>query len=507
MNRLFARTLTPLLLVGALTPALAAEPSASAAPASADARLIELLVEQGVISRAKADAYLKDSKDAKDAPSAAGAPVRVPYVPGFVRDEIKSELRAELKAQAEREGWAGPGAVPDWVRRISFDGDLRVRYQRDDFASNNAIDLSVSDTNRNRSLTLLNTSVDRQRLRVRGRFGLTAIVDDSWSVGLRLSTGSATDPLSENQTLGTSGNRLPVAFDRAYVRYRSGEAFNVVAGRIGNPWFGTDLVWASDLGFDGVAAQWTPQLSADTRAFATLAALPIQEVELSNRDKWLFGAQVGADAVKVIGDAGAKVGLGFYKYANVVGRKDPAGGTLNEFTAPGFAQKGNTYYDINSDATRPNATLFGLASDYRLLNLTAALDVPLAPGISLLPTLDLVRNLGFERAAVSARVGEDVAPKTRGQLLRVAIGSHSIAKVGDWQVSVSHKRVERDAVLDAYTDSDFHLGGTDAKGFILGGSYGVGRNAALTARILSAKAIDGPPLDINVMQLDLSVRF
>ena len=64
-----------------------------------------------------------------------------------------------------------------------------------------------------------------------------------------------------------------------------------------------------------------------------------------------------------------------------------------------------------------------------------------------------------------------------------------------------------DAVLDAFTDSDFHLGGTDTKGYILGGSFGIDKNTWFTMRWLSADPIDGPPLSIDVLQADLNARF
>jgi hypothetical protein len=67
--------------------------------------------------------------------------------------------------------------------------------------------------------------------------------------------------------------------------------------------------------------------------------------------------------------------------------------------------------------------------------------------------------------------------------------------------------VERDAVLDGFTDSDFRLGGTDAKGYILGGSYGVAKNVSTTARLLSADSVSGAPLSVDVIQFDLLVRF
>jgi hypothetical protein len=62
-------------------------------------------------------------------------------------------------------------------------------------------------------------------------------------------------------------------------------------------------------------------------------------------------------------------------------------------------------------------------------------------------------------------------------------------------------------VLDAFTDSDFHLGGTNAKGWILGGSYGITDNTYVSARYMTADEIDGPTLGIDVVQVDLNTKF
>jgi hypothetical protein len=482
--------------------------------------LISMLVEQGVLSRERADLLLAEAtlpaktSAAAAAPAAASAPgeaapvpagtVRVPYIPAFVRKEIKDELRAELIAQAGKDGWAGPGAVPEWVRRVQWYGDLRVREQYDNFITGNAPAYNVTATNQARSIVLLNTTEDRTRSLVRARVGLAAAIDENWTTDVRLTTGSTTSPVSSNQTLGTYDNRYTVALDRANIRYRRGGSLNAVAGRFGNPWFGTDLVWANDLSFDGLAVQWLPELGKSTRAFVTLAASPVQEVELSNADKWLLGAQVGLDANHILGEASAKLGLAFYDYRNIVGQASPTGSAINEFTAVQFAQKGNTYYNISSDANKP---LLGLASDFHLVNLTGALDVPLVAGKHVLLTGDFVKNVGYKRAATSARVGVDVAPKTTGWLLRGGFGDAEVSRAGTWQLFSAYKHVERDAVLDAFTDSDLRLGGTDAKGYTLGGSYGLGRDTAATLRLMSADSISGAPLSIDVLQLDLAVRF
>jgi hypothetical protein len=77
----------------------------------------------------------------------------------------------------------------------------------------------------------------------------------------------------------------------------------------------------------------------------------------------------------------------------------------------------------------------------------------------------------------------------------------------DWQLSLAYRYLEKDAVLDAYTDSDFHLGGTNNKGFILGAQYGLGKNAWLSARWLSSNEISGLPLAVDVVQVFFNAKF
>ncbi len=60
---------------------------------------------------------------------------------------------------------------------------------------------------------------------------------------------------------------------------------------------------------------------------------------------------------------------------------------------------------------------------------------------------------------------------------------------------------------DAFTDSDFHLGGTNAKGYFIGGAFAPYRNVTIGGRWLSANEIVGDPFAIDVLQLDLNVAF
>ena len=81
------------------------------------------------------------------------------------------------------------------------------------------------------------------------------------------------------------------------------------------------------------------------------------------------------------------------------------------------------------------------------------------------------------------------------------------AQFNDWQLSLAYRYLEADATVDAFTDSDFHLGGTNNKGFILGAQYGLGKNTWLSARWMSSNEISGLPLAVDVLQLYFNAKF
>ena len=63
--------------------------------------------------------------------------VRVPYISETVKNEIRDQLRQEVFAQAKSERWAEPGTLPEWLDRIVWEGDLRLRYQGENFQPGN----------------------------------------------------------------------------------------------------------------------------------------------------------------------------------------------------------------------------------------------------------------------------------------------------------------------------------------------------------------------------------
>lgn len=497
-------------------------------------QLVDLLVKRGVLSREdvaplvsqaeRAGAASQSAPQAQTAVAAAASAsasqpadpkgvVRVQYVPDFVRQQIRDEVKQEVLTQAHQERWGEPGALPDWLSRISFDGDIRLRYQLDRFPEDNLTNAAYQQFQQI-GQNVNNTTESRDRLRLRARFGLQAKVTDDITAGLRLATGDVgkgSDPNSTNQTLGNYFSRGTIGVDRAYLQYKPTDWLAVSGGRIANPYFSpTDLVWNENLGLDGLAFQATPQLAAG-QGFLTVGAFPLQDIEPSSttsaRSKWLLGYQAGAGWPLASGGS-VRVGAALFDYKRVEGTPNPNPTNTTgpyDLSAPLFRQKGNDLFDINQGQT--TTQIWGLASRFRELNLSGSLDLATLAPTHVIVDADYVRNLGFKQSEILNRTGQLLDPQTKGYQAKLTIGAAKLAQRGDWQVFTGYRYLEADAVVDAFTDSDFHLGGTNAKGYFLGSRWGLGKGSYLGARWLSSKEITGLPLSIDTLQIDLATPF
>lgn len=103
--------------------------------------------------------------------------------------------------------------------------------------------------------------------------------------------------------------------------------------------------------------------------------------------------------------------------------------------------------------------------------------------------------------------------KSTGYQYKLTVGMPQLKEARDWQVSMAYRYIGSDAVVDAFTDSDFGGGGTNLKGYVLGLQYNVDRNATVGLRWMSADQIDSfaPGADykfsLDVLQADVNVRF
>ncbi|HAJ72058.1 MAG TPA: hypothetical protein DCO68_08255, partial [Methylophilaceae bacterium] len=402
------------------------------------------------------------------------------------------------------------------IDRVTFNGDIRLRYEHDGFDNGNASITALNNVNRNANIA--NSTEDRDRFRLRARLGADVEANSWLKGGLRLTTGLITDPVSPNQTEGASQGKYTLGLDRAYLAASPLPWVSVQGGRFANPFFHTDLMWDPDLAFDGVAATFKPKINDAFSSETTVGAFPIDEIQASEvnkaQDKWLYALQTG---IKWQGQnkSSARIGLAYYDYENVEGQPSPFGTTLYDAGIPAFRQKGNNTFVVNAANTpAAGSEKYGLASKFKLIDVTGQVDLMTFDPVHVTLTGDYVRNIGFDRAEIKKRTGADFAEETDGYQVRLDVGQNSFnggssveVKPNDWQVSFAYKRLEADSVLDAFTDSDFHLGGTDAEGWVIGGNYAIDKNAWVNARYYSADSITGPNLSIDVLMLDFIAKF
>ncbi|GAC1660210.1 MAG: putative porin [Steroidobacteraceae bacterium] len=501
--------------------------------------LLQGLVERGVLTKEQAQAMVKAAQDKASTDAAAAAQqekteteagaVRVPYVPQIVKDEIRRQVAADLAPQVTRqvvqeaksEQWGVPAALPEWIRSVKLSGDVRVRGEGDVFAADNVRDtyLNFNAVNaaggiaRAGQAAFLNSNVNRYYLVGRLRLNLDADLSSGWGAGARLATGSLVNPDSTNQVLGQYGNRYQTDVDLAYITWggqsSSGrQQLRFWGGKFPNPFLSTNIVWSTEVTFEGLALGYRLGLRDGTDAptvFATAGAIPVQEIALSQNDKWLYAGQLGLD-VQPTPASHVRFGAAYYYYDHIHGTRNALNDNTLDYTAPVYLQKGNTLFDIRND-TDPTTNLFALAADYHLLDAVVAADWYTAPGYRLNLTADYVRNVGYKQAAVANRVGFPVPPRVTGYQAEVSFGSDALDRSRAWRAFLAYKSIERDAVLDAFNDQDFHLGGTDAKGYLVGADLALTRNVWARLRYISANPIDGPPLGIDTWQLDLNARF
>lgn len=417
---------------------------------------------------------------------------------------------------------------------------------------------------------ILNTTADRQFFRVRARIGIDARVDEDLGIGLRIATGDNDGPVSTNQALGGYMAKKDLWLDRAYMDFTPLAGGKLTLGRMPNPFRQPELVWDEDVNLDGAVVSYERPVFDEVKLFGLAGAFPLDFIgqdapstalgddkSSSKQNKWLFAGQIGARweaADRFLLESNAA----YYHYMGVEGVISPS--CLNiadycrlDFKRPGFMQRGNTLFALrdtvtNDPSNQDSPQYYGLASQFHILALAASADWQVDEALHIRLGGQFARNIGFDytdmrRRAANPQTGVSqlvnnlepcrvalvggICPPgavaalsgNDAWLVRATIGTLDLGSRGDWSVSpipiaagawsisASYRRIAPDALLDAFVDSDFHLGGTNARGYTLSGSYAIRRNTLLTLRWLSADEVVGPQLRADVLHADVAVKF
>jgi hypothetical protein len=292
-------------------------------------------------------------------------------------------------------------------QNLTIGGDLRYRHE--------LIDMEGKDM--------------RTRQRIRTRLNLQTKVHDDVKIGVQLASGSG-DPVSTNQTLtnGFSGKQINI--DEAFFEWqpRSFHGFAMVGGKVKNPLFipgNTELLWDNDLKPEGLSLGYS-----GTRGPVTLfthASYFWVEERKADKDAILLEGQAGVNYTSSI--AQVIFGCGYFDYQNAknypptYNPKDGLGNSVDS--------KGNYRYDYK------DLEFFGELNP-----------VGLAGNVSIF--FDFVSNIAKN------------VDKNQAWLAGFVIGK--CKKPGSFDFRYSFRYLEKDALVGAFTDSDFNDGRTDGKG-------------------------------------------
>ncbi|MBD3335225.1 MAG: hypothetical protein GF355_06885 [Candidatus Eisenbacteria bacterium] len=314
-----------------------------------------------------------------------------------------------------------------------LDADFRFRYERIDQEGREAY--------------------DRHRIRV--RLGLEGAAGDHAHYTVRLASGSA-DPISTNQTLGGGFSTKRIFLDRAFAGIRPPlvRGLELLAGKMASPFMrpgGSQLLYDGDLSPEGVAGTYRHVLGR-LSLFGAGSGFVVEN-RRQDDDAFLYGAQAGFTYAPEGTAWKATAGASLYAYTEIEGTPAAAGDPVFD---PAY---GNSTSMVDSVVV--------IAAGFTLVEafFEAELELEDMGGLRKLPVLlygDLVKNTEPEEEATGWMAGVLVRP---------------------WKLKLgyNYRRLERDAVLAAFSDSDFAGGGTNAEGHQL---------------IAGAKLLQG--LDLNV---------
>jgi Putative porin len=221
----------------------------------------------------------------------------------------------------------------------------------------------------------------------------------------------------------------------------------------------------------------------------------------------MLGAQTGVNLRFADGNDHLRVAGAYYDFLNVTGRLNAPDSVLLNYTAPAFVQNGNTMFDIANSTTASGVNLFALAAHFRIADLALRYDHDISR-YSLGLSAEASRNIGYDLPQIEALTGQPFSSKQdQGYVAEVSFGDPNVDRWGRWRAALGYRYVQSDAVLDAWTDADFHEGGTNALGYYFWASVGLAPSTWVRLRYMSANEINGPRYGLDIVQLDVNTRF
>ena len=439
--------------------------------------LINKLVEKGILSHSEADELLTEMQQEGDKQ----------------KEEIKQAASEAAKTEAQTSM-----SVPDWVKKMNFHGDLRLRH-----------DTQWRDEP--------NQSYSRNRERYRLRFGFKTKATETTEVGVRLASGSGFQNTT-NQSFDEHARGKQIFIDRVYASWKAADFLKIVGGKQENPLFTTPLVWDPDVNPEGISESFVFNISNRTNLFLNLGQWFIEEIDLKNEsdsDPTLLAYQIGTE-IKATDKVKLTFAGTYYDFMNMdeIRWKTDLLGDEEEFI--GYNHKYGQQMIFDNDKKLVNE--FGCFELGAKAEIKDVLPVPVYLFGNYIYNADADINDLMTNGVDPGPGGDSSDPadllryggddRDTGWLIGFSIGNKK--KKGDWYAQYHYQVLEDYAFPAVFVDSDFHGGGTNNQGHYVQGQYFLldnvqaGATGFFTERESESK--DGKK-DEDRIQLDMVINF
>lgn len=337
-----------------------------------------------------------------------------------------------------------------WAAKTQFKGDVRFRQEtvKNDGVSNTG-------------------DQDRQRIRV--RLGAYTEINPQVDTGIRIATGNNNDARSTNQSLEGNFSKKDIWLDQGYVDYHPTAIKNLhlIGGKMAQPWVSMgDIIWDNDINPEGLALTYKYPLGSTAELFGSAGHYTLQdnvdgEGKQFRHDLRLYAGQLGA------------------RFAITDNLKMTLGGSV-------YA------YDNDEDTATLAVNGNSAGEEFKVYEGFGQIDIG---------------GLPMPLSLYGQVANNDSASNDQDMAWLAGVKT----KVFGFGVDYNYRDVQRNAVVGAFTDSDFANGFTGARGSKLKVSYELDKNFALGATYFMADSdyTNATLRDskINTLQLDAEAKF
>ncbi|ARB27910.1 putative porin [Pseudomonas tolaasii] len=417
------------------------------ASAAVDAKLLDMLKANGQITAAQ---YTElQAELAKDQ--------KEKQIAQQAQQETNEQIAATAKKTTELSSFDQKLA---WAAKTQFKGDVRFRQE--------TVKIQGESNNGGR---------DKDRQRIRARLGAYTEINSQVDTGIRIATGSSDDARSTNQDQDNYFDKKSIWLDLGYIDYHPDQIKNlhVIGGKMLQPWVNMgDVIWDSDINPEGLALTYKYPLGSSAELFGSIGNYNLKD-------------NVDGDGVQFRHDLRLTSGQLGTRFSVTDNLKMTLGGSV-------YAYQNDKDSRCTTTTTPCALAVNGNSADnqFRLYEGFAQADIG-----------GLAVPLAFYGQYV--KNNDAVTDQDTAWL----VGAKS--KVFGFNLDYNYRDIQRNAVVGAFTDSDFANGTTGSRGHKMKVSYDIDKNFALGATYFLTKADYASrtqrDANTNTLQLDAEAKF